>query len=185
MVEIDLAGQPLAQQRRALIVQAAPPHIDGLDLRRGRALDGVVIAFADQEIIFDDGAERGHRQRDFLQRILLLIGDIEDQAIILETDYQAERTFEIAFGPEIIPLQQIVKSDRAFMLDLGLAPHEALFVKLDVDQPIRLRVLRHFSSLRQRLQPRAYRQGMRAQTLGFRQGDRQSADLLQAGRIAA
>ena len=33
-VDLDLAREPLAQQLGAFVVQAAPAHVDGLDLAR-------------------------------------------------------------------------------------------------------------------------------------------------------
>ena len=57
------------QQAAALVVQAAPAHVDGLDLGGGLGLDRLVIALADQEIVLHDAAERRQRQHDVLERL--------------------------------------------------------------------------------------------------------------------
>lgn len=68
-IDFDLAGKPVHQSLRAVIVNAPPAHVDRLDLAGGGAYR-LVIAFADQEIILDDAAERRQRQdmgRDILR----------------------------------------------------------------------------------------------------------------------
>src|SRR4029077_15686885 len=64
-VELDLAGEGLAQEIGAFVVQAAPAHVDGLDLRGRGGLDGMVVTFADLEVIFDDAPE-GRQCQDYL-----------------------------------------------------------------------------------------------------------------------
>lgn len=56
-VDLNFIDQTITQQFSAFIVQAAARHIDGFDLRRCHGLDGVKIAFADHEAIFDDTAK--------------------------------------------------------------------------------------------------------------------------------
>ena len=56
-VDPDLAVQALAQQLRALVVQAATAHVDGLDLGGRGVADGLVIALADGQVVADDGLE--------------------------------------------------------------------------------------------------------------------------------
>jgi hypothetical protein len=63
-IGFDLAGQPFDQEFSAFIVNRTPPHIQGLDLRRRRGADGLVVAIAYQEVILDDAAERRQRQKD-------------------------------------------------------------------------------------------------------------------------
>src|SRR6478752_10702381 len=59
-LEVDphLALQPLLQRARALVMDAAAAHIDGLDLVRRRRADRLVVAVADHEIVLHDPPER-------------------------------------------------------------------------------------------------------------------------------
>src|SRR3546814_18722894 len=60
-VDLDLAAEAFLQQLGAFVVQAAPAHVDGLDARRTRRLDGFVIGLADGEVVADDAAERDRK----------------------------------------------------------------------------------------------------------------------------
>ena len=51
MIERDLVGQAVDQERRAFVVERPSPRIDGLDLRQIVTADGVVIAFADDKVV--------------------------------------------------------------------------------------------------------------------------------------
>src|SRR6185437_7743655 len=57
-IDLDFAFEPFLQKRRTIVVQAPAAHIERLDLRRRRGTDRRKIAFADDEIILDDAAER-------------------------------------------------------------------------------------------------------------------------------
>ena len=61
---LDPPVERLAQEVGALVVQAAPGHVDGLDPRRRGALDRLEIAVADHEIVLDHPPERPHGQHD-------------------------------------------------------------------------------------------------------------------------
>src|ERR1700743_3582058 len=56
-IRLYLAGEPVDEKLGAFIVDRAPPHIQGFDLRRRRGADGFVVAVADQEVILHDAAE--------------------------------------------------------------------------------------------------------------------------------
>src|SRR5215469_574473 len=53
-VDLDLIGEPLHQQRGALVVQQAATHVDRLDLREARTADRLVVAFAHHEVISEE-----------------------------------------------------------------------------------------------------------------------------------
>src|SRR5713101_6792172 len=102
--EIDrhALGQPLAQQLRALVVQRAPAHVDRLDARRARRADRLKVALAHQEIVLDDAAEGRERQEQRRDR------------------------------REAVLLEQIEDGDRALVLDVGIAAHNAALVEGDL-----------------------------------------------------
>src|SRR5204862_473754 len=61
-IHVDLAFQPFLEQRRRVVVDAAPRHVDGFDLGgRGVANRGI-IAVADGEVIAERAAEGGEPQ---------------------------------------------------------------------------------------------------------------------------
>ena len=68
-IDVDLAVEPFLENFAALVVQSAPRHVDGFDLRRRRLPDGLVVAFANLEIVFDDDAERRQGKPDDGQRL--------------------------------------------------------------------------------------------------------------------
>src|SRR6516164_7970793 len=71
-VELDLACEPLTQEVGALVVQPAPAHVDGLDLRGRGGADGLVVAFADREVVLDDPPE-GREREDHLGDLIALL----------------------------------------------------------------------------------------------------------------
>src|SRR5471032_629215 len=138
-VEQDLFGEPLAQQLRALVVQAAPPHVDRLDLRRAGALDRVVVALADQEVVLDDAAKGRERQQHPLQRCVLQRPDVERETVVLEAEMEVERPLETGDRRKAVLVQQIGDRGRALMLDLGAAPHDRFLVEGDLGDALALR----------------------------------------------
>src|SRR5260221_8705219 len=117
--EIDgnLVGEAPAQQFRSLVVQAASPHIDRLDLRRAGPLDGGEIALADEEVVLDDAAERGKRQGDPLPRNIVGAADVENEAVVL--DGEVEMKWPIITGDwrEAVFLEQVEDSNCPLVLD--------------------------------------------------------------------
>ena len=59
-------------------MDAAPAHVDGLDLVRGRGADRLVVAVADHEIVLHDPPERRQRQqmRDHGRAVLARMSNI-------------------------------------------------------------------------------------------------------------
>src|SRR5262245_54749769 len=81
-VDADLALEALYQNAAALVVQATAPHVDGLNARRRRGADGLVVALADDEVVFDDTPQRRQREhhREWLPPSLL--GNGQDEAVL-------------------------------------------------------------------------------------------------------
>src|SRR5947199_10726085 len=71
MVDRHPAGHALGQQFRTLIVQRAPADIDRLDLGQALVAACLVIALAEEKIVFDDAEERGTLQ---YYRLVLHVG---------------------------------------------------------------------------------------------------------------
>src|SRR6185312_11884555 len=131
-VDHHALGQALAQYLRAFVVQAAPSHVDRLDARRARRADRLEIALADQEIIFDDAAERRQRHQQPLDRRLVGGADIEDEAILLDAELHMERAIGGRHRLEAVLLEQVEDGDGALMLDVGVAPDDAALVEGDL-----------------------------------------------------
>src|SRR5581483_3364437 len=87
-VDLDLAFQAFPQHLRTFVVQAAPAHVDRLDLRRRGGADRAVVAVADLEIILHDPAERRERQDEAVEVAIPGVADIDDQAILLDAEAQ-------------------------------------------------------------------------------------------------
>ena len=79
-----LPFEALLQQLRAFVVQAAPAHVERLDLRWRRVADRLEIALADEKIILDHAAERREREHDLAVLRAVLEADVEDEAVLLE-----------------------------------------------------------------------------------------------------
>src|ERR1700753_145186 len=83
-IDLNLALEPLPEQRRSLVVQTAPRHVQRLDVRRRRVADGLEVAVADQEIVLDHGAERRQRQHNLAVWAVVLEPDVEDQPVLFQ-----------------------------------------------------------------------------------------------------
>src|SRR5439155_11732717 len=123
-IDLDLALEPLAQQRRTLVVNAAPPHIERFDLMGRRIADRLEIAFADQKIILDDATERRQRKHDATVRFAVVEPYVEDEAVLFDAEHQTVRTAARPARSETVVLEQIVDGDLALLLDLARASHQ-------------------------------------------------------------
>ena len=131
-IDVDFFLQPLAEQFRAFVMEAAAAHIEGFDPRRARSLDRRVIAFAVHEIILHGLAEQPERQRHFFERLIIRVADIEDQPVVFGADMQMIGAGEAARGRKVIVLQQIEDRHRPLMLDIGIAADHAVLVEGDI-----------------------------------------------------
>jgi replicative DNA helicase len=75
-VGFHFAVQPLQQHFGRFVVDAAPGHVDRLDLLRGGAADRLVIAVADREVFADRAAEAPQAEHDALQQGAGFIGNV-------------------------------------------------------------------------------------------------------------
>ena len=133
-IDVDLAVQALAQQFGALVVQAAPAHVDGLDARRARGLDGLVVGLADGEVVAHHAAERQQRQRHGVERPVGLVENLHLQPVLGDREMQVVGAREIARRAEGVVLQQVVDGHGALVLDLrGAADHRRV-VERDAGQ---------------------------------------------------
>ena len=138
----DLALEPGLQQLRAFVVQAAPAHIQRLDLLRRGVADGVVIALADHEVVLDHPPERRERE----QVALLVVGalDVERQPVFRQRDAQVVGALVGAVWLEVILLQQIEDRDLAFLLLVTRGGAERVVVDDDALQPVLRALVGHW-----------------------------------------
>src|SRR5215207_7358325 len=97
--------QPFLQKRAALVMEAAPRQVDGLDLARCRSAYGLVVAFADQEVILDDAPERRKRKPDGAASLLRAVADVEHEPALGNRQCQPIRPRGFAFHAEEILAQ--------------------------------------------------------------------------------
>ncbi len=83
-----LPVEPLEQDARALVVDAAPAHVDRLDLRRRQPLHRVEVALADLEVVLDHLVEGGEREVELADRLAGLGRELEDQPSLADREVQ-------------------------------------------------------------------------------------------------
>ena len=103
-IEPDPAFQPRGQQLRALVVQAAPAHVDRLDARLVAAFgDRLLMAVDDHVVVLDQPAERPERQRHRPHRRVQRVADVEDQPAVAHAEMQREGPARHADGSKRLP----------------------------------------------------------------------------------
>jgi len=120
-IEIHLyfPGQPGHQSLGTFVVQAAPAHVDRLDLPRAGRADGLIIALADEKIILHDAPEgrEGEHVGDHGFTVLPL--HREHEARIGERDLQpVGPTHGVSDWLEAVFLDQIENGDGTLMFDI-------------------------------------------------------------------
>ena len=137
-VEIDrhLVLEPLHQDVRAVVVDAAPAHVDRLDLVGRRGADGLIVAVADQVVVLDDAAQRRERKQMRHHRRAVLKADVEHQPVAVDAQMQRVGTAVVADRREGVLLEQIVDRDRALVLDVRVGAADRFFVERDGDQAL-------------------------------------------------
>ena len=143
-VQIGFALKPLLQDAGPLVVDAAPRHIDRLDLAGGELLDRVEIAFADLIVVLHDLPERPQRQMERSRRLLGLGRDVKHQTPFTDRELQAvgslDRAAAIALGQcKGIVFQQVKDRDASFLLDLRCRRRQGAVVDLDMCDPAHVR----------------------------------------------
>ena len=137
-VEIDFhfALQALLNEFRALIVNPTARHIDGLNLVLGIVANGLIIAFANHEIIADDAPKRVHRQQESVDWLVSLSSDIEDQFPILHGKMEGVWSFVMFDDLKAVRFNQIKDRDPAFMFGVGSRRCKRLAINFYTDQPM-------------------------------------------------
>ena len=133
-IDVDLPGEPLTQELGALVVQAAPAHVERLDLRGTELLDGGVVALAHQEVVLHDLAEGREGQHDVAQLAIVVGMHAEHQALLEDADMQLVGTGLAAHQREVVLLQKIEQRHGALVLDLGRAARYRFLVQHDIDE---------------------------------------------------
>src|SRR5215469_8392949 len=107
-VGLDLSSEPLLQQLGAFVVQAAPPHVQRLNLRGRRIADGLVVTLADEEVVLDNAPERRERQHDLAVWCIVCKANIEDKTVFLDREQQIVRTSPRSNWREAVGLKKVV-----------------------------------------------------------------------------
>jgi hypothetical protein len=107
-------------------MQPAPPHVDGLDPRRGSLANGGVIGLAELMVVLQHAAKRREREEDAPVLALIMQPHIQDQTVIGGGEYEMIGPPGRTFGLETILFEDVVDGDVLFLLDLGRMPPDAL-----------------------------------------------------------
>src|SRR5215217_152201 len=142
-VGLHLAVQSRLKQRRAFVVQAAPAHIEGLDLPGRRVADGLVVALADHEVVADHAPERGQRQQVDLVETALRPGDVQGQPVLGQGNLQIIGPVRRALGLEVVVLDQVEDGDLPLLLLVARDRREGILVDLDALQAVGVTVVGH------------------------------------------
>src|SRR4029079_3180177 len=95
-IDGDLALETLQKKLAALVVKAAPAHVDRLDLRCRLGLDCLVVALADEEIILPQWAEGRERKHHVLDGSAIAVAHREHEAIVGEREVERVGTAVVA-----------------------------------------------------------------------------------------
>ena len=116
-------------------MNAAPRHVDRLDLRSRGLANRLIIAVADGEIVADRTAEAREAQHQLFHRVATFLRDGERQPPVLHGEGQIVRAHRPAFHRaqrlEAVFLDQIENGDAPLLLDIGIAPDDRIFVQFD------------------------------------------------------
>ncbi|KIU01292.1 hypothetical protein QU38_02300, partial [Staphylococcus aureus] len=135
-IHVDLAFQPFLEQRRRVVVDAAPRHVDGLDLGGRGVPNRGIIAVADGEVIADRAAEGGEPQDQCLLEGPVCALDLQRQPPFLHREVElVGACIAVRLGAlrgEAIFLEQVEDRDPALLLDVRRAPKDSAFVERHV-----------------------------------------------------
>src|SRR5262249_38512831 len=109
--------------------------------------DRLVIAVAHREIIFDDAAQRGQREKMGNHRGAVLTSDVEHQPTAGNAQVEGKWSVRIA-GRKKIVLQEIVDGDCPLMFDIAIGAADRALIPIDGDPMtlrLRMRLARHQS----------------------------------------
>ena len=135
-IQPNLIFETLTKELRSLIMEPPAAHIDGLNLIEGGVFDRLIIALANQKIVFDGFAKRCQRQQHFAQGLPRIIADIKHQAVFFNGEMQPVGSrFHLCWRKAIV-FQQIEDGDFALMLNVGAAPNGRLFLQYHIDDAV-------------------------------------------------
>ncbi len=122
--------EALQEQLSAFIVELSACLVELLDAFEGGGFDGVVVAFADEEIVAHDASERRERETYFCAVL-----DGEDEASLLAR--QAEMIGAALFRVmEVIIFEQIEQGGFAFMVEFFAAWSREAFAESEFNDSI-------------------------------------------------
>ena len=113
----------------AFVMKAAAAHIESLDAARRRAADGFVIAFADQEIIFDQFGEGRQRHEERRDRRLILAQNFKGKPLFDDRQIQSIGAGSAAIQGKAIAFQKIENRNLTLMLHFGRIASDGTFIE--------------------------------------------------------
>ena len=124
------------QDARAFVVQAAPAHVDRLDLVGRRGADRRVIAVADHEVVLHDALNGVSESRCAITGLPSSRRMSNTSRLSVDAEMQRVRPAVVADRRERIVLEQIVDRDRALVLDVGTGAADRSLVERHRDEPV-------------------------------------------------
>src|SRR5271170_4602828 len=133
-VEIDLARQPLKNERTRFVMDGASAAVERFDLGRGRVADRRVISLADEKIVLQKRSKA--RQRKNVRNAARRGGraDLERQPGVKERDAQPIRPVVAAGQRKGAVLDEIINRDGPFVLLIGRAAPDRRLVEGHFDE---------------------------------------------------
>src|SRR5438309_2374921 len=131
-IQLHLPGEAFLEELGGFVVDGAAGHVDRFQPVRRFGADGFEIAVADREIVAHRALEAGEAEADRLEPLARLVLHLDGEAVVLDSEQDAERTVE-AFRLEEIGFEQVEDGDAALLLDLVGAADDGALVELDVD----------------------------------------------------
>src|SRR5579862_3486884 len=112
-------------------MNGAAAHVDRLDLVGRGGADRLIIAVANEEVVFDDAAQRRQRQKMCYHGRAVGERDGEGKAIAVDAQMQCVRPAVVANRRETVALEQVKDRYRAFVLDIFVSATDGCFIEGD------------------------------------------------------
>src|SRR3954454_21122792 len=136
VIDQNLAAEPLHQKLGGLVVQPAPAHVDGFDLRGHRGADRLEIAVAQEFVVADHAPERTEGEEMGYHRRAVRRPDLEAELLFDKPKMQRVRPLVLVRDRERVGLQDVVDRDGALVLLIRVAAPDRRLVERHCDETI-------------------------------------------------